>query len=98
MASFKANSRNAALLEEFLRIRGEEFLKVFYTLALTNFLLTSHRQAQRALKTPPPLNQERVVNLARLFLERNQERYPPFSGLRKTKQRLVLLDYELVNV
>ncbi|KAG1870738.1 hypothetical protein DFJ58DRAFT_764367 [Suillus subalutaceus] len=28
MAVFKANSRNAALLEEFLRIRGEEFLKV----------------------------------------------------------------------
>lgn len=28
MASFKPNSRNAALLEEFLRIRGEEFLKV----------------------------------------------------------------------
>ena len=26
-ATFKANSRNAALLEEFLRIRGEEFLK-----------------------------------------------------------------------
>ncbi|PVF97940.1 hypothetical protein CPB86DRAFT_674759, partial [Serendipita vermifera] len=25
---YKANSRNAALLEEFLRIRGEEFLKV----------------------------------------------------------------------
>jgi hypothetical protein len=24
---YKANSRNAALLEEFLRIRGEEFLK-----------------------------------------------------------------------
>ncbi|KAG2060749.1 hypothetical protein BDR06DRAFT_925688 [Suillus hirtellus] len=28
MAVFKANSRNAALLEEFLRIRGEEFLKL----------------------------------------------------------------------
>jgi len=28
LAAFKANSRNAALLEEFLRIRGEEFLKV----------------------------------------------------------------------
>ncbi|KAG8777567.1 hypothetical protein FRC12_000310 [Ceratobasidium sp. 428] len=27
LASYKANSRNAALLEEFLRIRGEEFLK-----------------------------------------------------------------------
>lgn len=27
LAVFKANSRNAALLEEFLRIRGEEFLK-----------------------------------------------------------------------
>ncbi len=27
LAMFKANSRNAALLEEFLRIRGEEFLK-----------------------------------------------------------------------
>ncbi|KAL5526186.1 hypothetical protein ACEPAG_7525 [Sanghuangporus baumii] len=27
VAAFKANSRNAALLEEFLRIRGEEFLK-----------------------------------------------------------------------
>ena len=27
LASFKANSRNAALLEDFLRIRGEEFLK-----------------------------------------------------------------------
>jgi len=27
LASFKANSRNAALLEEFLRIRGEELLK-----------------------------------------------------------------------
>ena len=27
IAAFKANSRNAALLEEFLRIRGEEFLK-----------------------------------------------------------------------
>jgi len=27
MAAFKANSRNAALLEEFLRIRGEEYLK-----------------------------------------------------------------------
>ena len=27
LAAFKANSRNAALLEEFLRIRGEEFLK-----------------------------------------------------------------------
>lgn len=26
LAAFKANSRNAALLEEFLRIRGEEFL------------------------------------------------------------------------
>ncbi|KAF7292868.1 hypothetical protein MIND_01185800 [Mycena indigotica] len=28
MAAFKANSRNAALLEEYLRIRGEEFLKI----------------------------------------------------------------------
>jgi len=28
MAVFKTNSRNAALLEEFLRIRGEEFLKL----------------------------------------------------------------------
>jgi hypothetical protein len=28
LAAFKANSRNAALIEEFLRIRGEEFLKV----------------------------------------------------------------------
>ncbi|KAJ6608676.1 hypothetical protein B0H10DRAFT_2066939 [Mycena sp. CBHHK59/15] len=28
LAAFKANSRNAALLEEFLRIRGAEFLKV----------------------------------------------------------------------
>ncbi|KAF7319403.1 hypothetical protein HMN09_00278300 [Mycena chlorophos] len=28
LAMFKANSRNAALLEEYLRIRGEEFLKV----------------------------------------------------------------------
>jgi len=28
MAVFKANSRNAALLEEFLRIRGEEFLRM----------------------------------------------------------------------
>ncbi|KAF5322263.1 hypothetical protein D9619_000124 [Psilocybe cf. subviscida] len=28
MATFKTNSRNAALLEEFLRIRGEEFLKL----------------------------------------------------------------------
>jgi len=28
LAAFKANSRNAALLEEFLRIRGQEFLKV----------------------------------------------------------------------
>jgi hypothetical protein len=28
MAVFKANSRNAALLEEFLRIRGEEYLKL----------------------------------------------------------------------
>ncbi|KAL5526165.1 hypothetical protein ACEPAG_7503 [Sanghuangporus baumii] len=27
VAAFKANSRNAVLLEEFLRIRGEEFLK-----------------------------------------------------------------------
>lgn len=27
IAVFKTNSRNAALLEEFLRIRGEEFLK-----------------------------------------------------------------------
>lgn len=27
LAVYKANSRNAALLEEFLRIRGEEFLK-----------------------------------------------------------------------
>jgi len=27
LATYKANSRNAALLEEFLRIRGEEFLK-----------------------------------------------------------------------
>lgn len=28
LATFKANSRNAALLEEFLRIRGEEFIKL----------------------------------------------------------------------
>jgi hypothetical protein len=28
MASYKANSRNAALLGEFLRIRGEEYLRV----------------------------------------------------------------------
>lgn len=28
LATFKANSRNAALLEEYLRIRGEEYLKV----------------------------------------------------------------------
>lgn len=28
LAVFKANSRNAALLEEFLRVRGEEFLKL----------------------------------------------------------------------
>jgi len=28
LAAFKANSRNAGLLEEFLRIRGEEFIKL----------------------------------------------------------------------
>lgn len=28
LASFKANSRNVALVEEFLRIRGEEFIKM----------------------------------------------------------------------
>jgi hypothetical protein len=28
LAAFKANSRNAALLEEFLRIRGDELLKI----------------------------------------------------------------------
>jgi len=28
LGMYKANSRNAALLEEFLRIRGEEFLKI----------------------------------------------------------------------
>ena len=28
LAVFKANSRNAALLEEFLRIRGDEFIKM----------------------------------------------------------------------
>lgn len=28
LAVYKANSRNAALLEEFLRIRGEEFIKM----------------------------------------------------------------------
>lgn len=28
LAMFKANSRNAALLEEFLRIRGEEYIKI----------------------------------------------------------------------
>jgi hypothetical protein len=28
LAVYKANSRNAALLEEFLRIRGEEFVKI----------------------------------------------------------------------
>ena len=28
LAAWKANSRNAALLEEFLRIRGEEFIKL----------------------------------------------------------------------
>ncbi|KAK7437956.1 hypothetical protein VKT23_018391 [Stygiomarasmius scandens] len=28
LAAFKANSRNAALLEEFLRIRGEEYIKL----------------------------------------------------------------------
>jgi hypothetical protein len=28
LAIFKANSRNAALLEEFLRIRGDEFIKL----------------------------------------------------------------------
>ena len=28
LAIFKANSRNAALLEEFLRLRGEEYLKL----------------------------------------------------------------------
>lgn len=28
LATFKANSRNAALLEEFLRIRGQEFMKL----------------------------------------------------------------------
>lgn len=28
LATFKTNSRNAALFEEFLRIRGEEALKV----------------------------------------------------------------------
>lgn len=27
IAAYKANSRNAALLEEYLRIRGQEFLK-----------------------------------------------------------------------
>ena len=28
LAVYKANSRNAALLEEYLRIRGEEFIKI----------------------------------------------------------------------
>jgi hypothetical protein len=28
LAMFKANSRNAALLEEFWRIRGEEYIKL----------------------------------------------------------------------
>lgn len=28
LAMYKANSRNAALLEEYLRIRGEEFIKI----------------------------------------------------------------------
>jgi hypothetical protein len=33
LAQWKANSRNAALLEEYLRIRGEEFLKLQSDLA-----------------------------------------------------------------
>jgi hypothetical protein len=36
VAVYKANSRNAALLEEFLRIRGEEFLKLHPEVATGN--------------------------------------------------------------
>lgn len=36
LANYKANSRNAALLEEYLRIRGEEFLKVLSFLLFVN--------------------------------------------------------------
>ncbi|KAJ7765532.1 hypothetical protein B0H14DRAFT_2970465 [Mycena olivaceomarginata] len=42
LAAFKANSRNAALLEEFLRIRGEEFLKV-----------QAEKEGKRKRKDPP---------------------------------------------
>jgi esterase/lipase superfamily enzyme len=36
LAAFKANSRNAALLEEYLRIRGEEYLKLRDAIAETS--------------------------------------------------------------
>ena len=52
LATFKANSRNAALLEEYLRIRGEEYLK-------------SQSQSQKRLEGDsekiPPMSKEDLL-------------------------------------
>ncbi|KZT07584.1 uncharacterized protein LAESUDRAFT_724533 [Laetiporus sulphureus 93-53] len=54
LAVYKANSRNAALLEEFLRIRGEEALKMAEE---------AQAQAQAAVSTGgPPAREERPNN------------------------------------
>lgn len=46
LAAFKANSRNAELLEEFLRIRGEEFLKLQAQQAGKNAVANPHNVQQ----------------------------------------------------
>ena len=54
VATFKANSRNAVLLEEYLRIRGEEYLKVcqpWITTIMANLNCCNQAAAKRSQNT-----------------------------------------------
>ncbi|RDB25537.1 hypothetical protein Hypma_006318 [Hypsizygus marmoreus] len=67
LAIYKANSRNAALLEEFLRIRGEEYLKL--------------QAGEELITSPPPVKDEKKKKRRWGVSKKDAEQVKPGSGV-----------------
>ncbi|KAF5343427.1 hypothetical protein D9758_011851 [Tetrapyrgos nigripes] len=81
LAAFKANSRNAALLEEFLRIRGEEFIKLGVDPNAANTAATPAKKGNDKGKTK---------EVAKGVTKADAEQVKPGAGVQKGDK--VLLD------
>ena len=75
IAIFKTNSRNAALLEEYLRIRGEEFLKAQADRVEDPEVVKPGAGKGEAEKVP-----KKAPSQSRLFFRRSSNKVPTAKG------------------